>query len=544
MKGSRWIGIGIVGFVVGVVQAGAFSPEASIGAGEVPRIVLPTIVEELMTLKGNTFKTTDYRGKTEDVDRNLALAGVLNEIAIKDIRQALKLGKPTPFQQREGERLIRRLKALSRNELVRAKLLPPESSSFAKNGRPFYRAGLGSRFASWGLSKMAEPVYSAYPACACIRGGRLVVIGLDGRIQKADPSAYSRIGVVLKMTKPLSPQEIAATYLFEASVYIHLAQLADPKSAHVSPVSYVQEEAPAGALSPLQIYERESSGVVTVMGLDDTGKGEMGAGSILTSQGDVLTNAHVIIDPSTGMPFSHIFLYYKPTKLTGDPNVDLSNRVQASVERYDSKLDLALLKPINPPSAPVILPLGSSHSVQPGATVVAIGNPESGGLWSMTQGIISGTIANFGGVEGKNVIQTDAGMNRGNSGGPLIDSSGYIIGVNTAIARKAPDGLAITNVNFSIKSGVVMRWINATGGWPGGAVPQGQVPGEGSSQTLGPLVQQTPVTPPPSLPGLVTPRHTYDMKTLLEKQFKELDRLDRALDKKVKRIFGGSGVDQ
>ncbi len=69
----------------------------------------------------------------------------------------------------------------------------------------------------------------------------------------------------------------------------------------------------------------------------------------------------------------------------------------------------------------------------------------------------------YGGVSGKNLFQTDASINRGNSGGPLLDEQGEMVGVNSMIARKAVDGLTITDVNFSIKSNVALNWLSGLG---------------------------------------------------------------------------------
>ena len=56
----------------------------------------------------------------------------------------------------------------------------------------------------------------------------------------------------------------------------------------------------------------------------------------------------------------------------------------------------------------------------------------------------------------------ETSVNRGNSGGPLLDGNGYMVGINTAIARKSEDGLAITGINFAIKSSVVRKWVGET----------------------------------------------------------------------------------
>jgi serine protease Do len=66
-------------------------------------------------------------------------------------------------------------------------------------------------------------------------------------------------------------------------------------------------------------------------------------------------------------------------------------------------------------------------------------------------------------VPGKHVFQTETGLNRGNSGGPLIDENGQQIGVNTSMARKAKDGLAITSISFAVKSSVAKEWLAKQG---------------------------------------------------------------------------------
>ena len=78
-------------------------------------------------------------------------------------------------------------------------------------------------------------------------------------------------------------------------------------------------------------------------------------------------------------------------------------------------------------------------------------------------GVISARWKNYGGVSGKNLFQTDASINRGNSGGPLLDDQAAMIGINSMIARKAADGLTITDVNFSIRTKVAIDWLNQNG---------------------------------------------------------------------------------
>src|SRR4026209_2906309 len=133
--------------------------------------------------------------------------------------------------------------------------------------------------------------------------------------------------------------------------------------------------------------------------------------------------------------------------------------VRAKIVAYSQPLDLALLK-LDSVTAPLpVVDVNESGLVRIGDRVVAIGHPEQGGLWTLTTGVISAEVDNFNGVKGKHVFQTETGLNRRNSGGPLLDGEGRMIGVNTAIARVASDGLPITSISFALKSSVAGQWL-------------------------------------------------------------------------------------
>jgi len=87
-----------------------------------------------------------------------------------------------------------------------------------------------------------------------------------------------------------------------------------------------------------------------------------------------------------------------------------------------------------------------SERVVVGDQVYAIGHPEQGGLWSLTSGVISAYRQDHGGVPGKNLFQTDASINRGNSGGPLLDDNGNMVGINALIAPSARFRICLTIV--------------------------------------------------------------------------------------------------
>lgn len=323
--------------------------------------------------------------------------------------------------------------------------------------------------------------------------------------------------------------------------------------------------------NPVRIYTRESGGVVTVTAFTHHGHGKLGSGTIVTKGGEVLTNAHVITHARSGRIYPMVFIFTKPRVLSGSADRDLVNGIPARVERINRKLDLALLRPEGRLKNFAVISLAPSKNVSPGTPVVAIGNPESGGLWSLTQGIVSGRISDFGGIPGKEVLQTDVGMNRGNSGGPLLDGRGDEIGVNTAIARKSADGLAITNVNFSIASEVVVRWLERSGGWPGVNSPfQGTVrttesrpslpsehhsvarekadEGKGPAQTRDSrsLASPSPQLPQDQrkgvvLPGLLTPPHPYQEDVVVQRESRVLARMGDQLHQRLLNKFGQSG---
>jgi len=217
-------------------------------------------------------------------------------------------------------------------------------------------------------------------------------------------------------------------------------------------------------LSPREIYERESPAVVMIIGYSNSGqRGNGGTGSIIQQDGLVLTNAHVVIEEHTGKPYPRLTIYLKPERVSGDPKSDLARSAKGRVVAFSQPLDLALLK-LDGISGPFpVLELDDSDRIEIGDRVVAIGHPEQGGLWTLTTGTISAQFENFNATKGKSVFQTETGLNRGNSGGPLLDTSGHMVGVNTAIARLSPDGLPITSISFSLKSNVAKQWLRDQG---------------------------------------------------------------------------------
>jgi len=164
-----------------------------------------------------------------------------------------------------------------------------------------------------------------------------------------------------------------------------------------------------------------------------------GSGFIWDSLGHIVTNFHVIKES-----------YKAKVTLSDQTTYD------AEVVGYEPTKDLAVLK-INANSPLKPIPLGSSHDLKVGQSVFAIGNP-FGLDQTLTTGIISALgreIQSVAQTPIRDVIQTDAAINPGNSGGPLLDISGRLIGVNTAIY--SPSG-AYAGIGFSIPVDAV-NWV-------------------------------------------------------------------------------------
>jgi putative serine protease PepD len=235
-----------------------------------------------------------------------------------------------------------------------------------------------------------------------------------------------------------------------------------------------------------QIYQRDAAGVVAIKAITANG-GDTGTGIVLNDKGLILTNNHVI---SEG------------TSITVSPGKSSNLTRPATVVGADANSDLALIK-VDPSGLGLKpLKLVSSSSLQVGDSVYAIGNPY--GLdETLTRGIVSALgreISAPNGATIKDVIQTDAALNPGNSGGPLLNAQGEVIGVNSQIASDAASVAGSqpgsTGVGFAISSNIVaeaIKTIESGGGTPAqGQAEQGSGVGGSSGTEASPYGAESP----------------------------------------------------
>lgn len=263
-----------------------------------------------------------------------------------------------------------------------------------------------------------------------------------------------------------------------------------------------------GEGSPLEefneFFNRDGDGLKRVSSL--------GSGFIIDVEGYVVTNNHVI-------------------ETADEIDVVLSDGtiLEAELVGRDAATDLALLK-VEPEKTLISVDLGDSDSALVGDWVVAIGNPFGLG-GTVTAGIVSARDRNINAGQYDDFIQTDAAINKGNSGGPLFNLKGEVIGVNTAIYSPSGGGGSV-GVGFSVPSNLtksIIKQLRDKGlverGWLGVRV-QGVTPelarSYGRSKAAGAIITHVTDDSPASRAGLQVGDLIYNFNDLEIKETRDL----------------------
>ncbi len=164
-----------------------------------------------------------------------------------------------------------------------------------------------------------------------------------------------------------------------------------------------------------------------------------GSGVIISDQGYILTNNHVI---------------------QGASQIDVlladGTRIPAALTGADPYGDLAVLRVQS--KVPAVASLGNSDTLKPGETVIAIGSPLGDLKNTVTVGVVSATGRSIDTGQGyslEGLIQTDAAINHGNSGGPLVNLAGQVIGINTLIVNSSSSGDLAVGLGFALPANTV-----------------------------------------------------------------------------------------
>lgn len=262
----------------------------------------------------------------------------------------------------------------------------------------------------------------------------VVALGASGCSLTELPAAPSSYTVSAKPVPTPSPAAIAPT------------PVAVPQGQTSAGTGW---QIPAERQATVMVVEKLSPAVVTVVNRLDPNQGfggeARGSGVIIDNDGRIITNSHVI---EGAAPNGLEVIFYN------------GETAQATLLGADSISDLAVLKVDH--AVPAFAQLGDSSKLRVGETVIAIGSALGDFQNTVTVGVVSGvnrTLPRGDGVNMENMIQTDAAINHGNSGGPLLNLSGQVIGINTAIVRGSSsgglDGDVAEGLGFAIPANTV-----------------------------------------------------------------------------------------
>jgi S1-C subfamily serine protease len=250
--------------------------------------------------------------------------------------------------------------------------------------------------------------------------------------------AVSVYGGMNPGTRPLTPDDVNRSIASALASQTPAPAYSEMVYQAVAPSVVVVEANTPGGAAP------SASGEIPAAAASPAASGTLGSGVIVDTAGDILTCLHVV-DGATAI---------QVTFADGTTST-------ATVATTDAAHDMAVLQPDNPPSTIVPAVLGNPRSVQVGSDVYVIGNP-FGLAGSISAGVVSGLDRSFllpNGTALSGLIQVDAAVNPGNSGGPLVNRNGQVIAIVDGLVNP-------TNADVFIGIGLAVP-IDVAGGAAG-----------------------------------------------------------------------------
>lgn len=237
---------------------------------------------------------------------------------------------------------------------------------------------------------------------------------------------------------------LAGMYLarsMPASAAVPLAQPVKAVTENQPPI--IQNLSVNADTQIIEAVRKVEPAVVTIVtNVGGIGFGIQGSGSgvIISKEGHVVTNYHVIEGAN------NVTIIYSD-----------GGRVNPTIVGVDPVTDIAVLK-VNG-EVPAWVEFGDSSALQLGEWVIAIGSPLGNYRGSVTVGVISGMNRRVPGTNQENLLQTDAAINHGNSGGPLVNLAGQIVGINTLVVRDTVNGSPAEGLGFAVPSNTVRQVV-------------------------------------------------------------------------------------
>ena len=230
----------------------------------------------------------------------------------------------------------------------------------------------------------------------------------------------------MRLTTPGVILAIVAAILLGTFAAFRLATGPDEALVQLDQAPKAGPQHAVNGLNAARVYEARVNGVVTIEAMLRNGDMVSGSGFVATKDGYIVTAYHVAVDYAHGEKPQAIYVVFAS-----------NDRVKADLVGLDGNNDIAVLK-VNPDEVPLApVPMGNSDRVLVGEPVAAIGAP-----FGHDGAISTGIVANVGLTVPSRInemssiadaIQTDAAINKGNSGGPLLNSRGQVIGINQQI---------------------------------------------------------------------------------------------------------------